>query len=198
MIFTDPPYGIAYKDVKKRHRPIANDESDPSDLVRDALAMLGVSTAAPHYVCCDWRSAHAMTSALYALGVEPKACIVWDKQHGVQNLDRYFKQHEMIIIYAGPYGGQPTLRGDVWGIRREQNPGDHPTPKPVDMIEMALEDAACRSVADPFAGSGSTLIAAENLGRRCYGVELDPGYCDVIVDRWERHTGNTAELEATP
>jgi DNA modification methylase len=64
----------------------------------------------------------------------------------------------------------------------------------VSLIEMALKDAGVESVADPFAGSGSTLIAAENLGRRCYAMELDPGYCDVIVDRWERHTGKTAEL----
>lgn len=192
-VFTDPPYGIDYRDVKGAHRPIANDGADPTLLVRDALALLGLDTSAPVYLCCDWRSLDAMRRALVDLGIAEKACIVWDKQRGVQNLDRYFKQHEF-VLYAGPYGGEKTLRGDVWAIPREPNPGDHPTPKPIDLIEGALSDAGGHIVCDPFGGSGSTLIAAENLGRRCFTCELDPGYCDVIVDRWERHTGRTAEL----
>ena len=71
----------------------------------------------------------------------------------------------------------------------------HPTQKPVVLLEDILVRWVPEGciVADPFAGSGSTLIAAENLGRHCYAIEIDPGYCDVIVDRWERHTGRKAQ-----
>lgn len=192
VIFTDPPYGIGYHDLKGRHRPITNDDADPAQLVQAALSMFEFDRSIPIYLCCDWRSLDAMRHALAALDVREKACIVWDKERGVQNLDRYFKQHEF-ILYAGPYGGEPTVRGDVWPVAREPNPGDHPTPKPVALIAMALSDNAGRIIVDPFGGSGSTLIAAENLGRRACLMEIDPGYCDVIVDRWERHTGRTAE-----
>ncbi len=82
------------------------------------------------------------------------------------------------------------------GPHKGPNEGNHPAVFPVTLPSAYIE-AVTRSdaiVADPFAGSGSTLIAAENLGRRAYCMEIDPGYCDVIVDRWERHTGRTATL----
>lgn len=73
----------------------------------------------------------------------------------------------------------------------------HPTMKPVGLVARCIGNSSRRgeSVYEPFAGSGTTLIACENLGRRCYALELDPGYCDVIVDRWRRHTGGEPELE---
>jgi DNA modification methylase len=193
LVFTDPPYGIGYQDLKGHHRPIPNDDADPEALVRGSLSLLDHDDALPVYVCCDWRSIGAMRTAVESAGIAPKALIVWDKQYGVQNLDRYHKQHEL-ILYAGPYGGEPTLRGDVWAIPREPNPGDHPTPKPVELCGTAIRDSSAVGdlVLDPFGGSGSTLIAAEQLNRRAYLLELDPAYCDVIVTRWEDLTGHKA------
>lgn len=199
IVFIDPPYGIGYQDVQRRFRRLANDDAPPARLVTDALSLVRLENGLPIYICCDWRSLQSMRDALRAVGQAEKALIVWDKQHGVQNLDRYHKQHEF-VLYAGPYGGEPTLRGDVWTIAREPNPGDHPTPKPVELAQRALSDSGRRAgqVLDLFAGSGSTVIAAENVGMRALAMEIDPAYCDVIVDRWERHTGGTAERERAP
>ena len=128
------------------------------------------------------------------LGVAPKSMIVWDKVNPAQNLDLYYKQHE-IIFYFGPFGGQSTVRGDVWQLKRQRNT-IHPTMKPVELIEMALEDHPNRKVVfDSFGGSGSTLIACERQHRHSRLMELDPAYCDVIVKRWEEFTGNTAVCE---
>jgi len=194
MVFTDPPYGIGYHDIKRRFDAIENDASDPTELIRDAYALLGLNDGTPVYMCCDWRSLQYMRDVLQQLGLTEKAVIVWDKKRGVQNLDRYFKQHEF-ILYSGPYGGQRTLRGDVWRVLREPNLGDHPTPKPLELVQMALEDSSQRNtlVVDSFLGSGTTLIACERTGRRCYGLEIEPRYCDVILRRWEAETGQTAE-----
>ena len=73
---------------------------------------------------------------------------------------------------------------------------EHPTSKPVELVEHCLHNSSRvgHTIYEPFCGSGSTLIACENLKRKCYAMELDPAYCDVIVDRWERHTGQKAEL----
>jgi DNA modification methylase len=187
LVFTDPPYGIAYK-AMRGGRDIHNDATDDqaAEVMRDAFAL--VSSPA-WFVCCDWRSHRTALDALAYVGVEPKATIVWDKGRRVQNLDRFAKQHEF-IVYAGPYGGEKTADVDVWTVERDFNP-DHPTPKPVALIERAITPTTKRDgiVLDPFGGSGSTLIAADRLGRRARLVELDPRYCDVIRKRWEKHNG---------
>lgn len=190
MIFTDPPYGIDYSDMKGRFEKIQNDAEDPTSLVASVIAL---QTAPIIYLCCNWRCLHAMTEAMRANKIEPKATIVWDKGSRIQNLDRYAKRHEL-IVYAGPYGGNETLDDDVWAIKRETRK-DHPTAKPVELCARAIEHAIGRGeiVYDPFLGSGSTLIAAEQIARRCFGVELDPAYCDVIVQRWQNLTGQEAK-----
>ena len=113
----------------------------------------------------------------------------------VQNLDKFFKQHEFILYY-GEFGGQETLDGDVWQCSREVRK-DHPTAKPVELCERAIRYSSDinKIVLDLFLGSGSTLIACEKLARKCYGMELDPKYCDVIVQRWEEFTGKKAKLD---
>ena len=122
--------------------------------------------------------------ALNQIGKPPKAMIVWDKVNPAQHLDKYFKQHEL-IFYSGEFGGEKTLRGDIWVLKRERNTV-HPTMKPIELIEMALGDHPLRRlVFDGFGGSGSTLIACEKLNRKCYMMELDPAYCDVIVERYK-------------
>ena len=84
---------------------------------------------------------------------------------------------------------------DVWQFERvkgEERHG-HATPKPVQMIERIIKSSSQKKVIEPFLGSGTTLIACEKTNRKCYGMEIDPHYCDVIVKRWEEYTGNKAE-----
>lgn len=198
VVFTDPPYGIGYQ-AMRGSRPIGSDKSPAlaEAVTVQALRLAGDPDAV--FVCCDWRSLATFTAVLDVLGWEPKACIVWDKKTRVQNLDRYAKQHEL-ILYSGPYGGQPTVDVDVWTIHRDFAAATHATPKPVELVERALLTASLVGdhVYDPFAGSGPTLLAAERTGRTATLVEMDPAYCDVIVERWERHTGEKAHREQAP
>ena len=191
MVFTDPPYNIDYQGVKDK-RKIKNDKMDDDSFV-DFLtsSLLGCETM---YVCCSWQYAHLFREAMIKIARKPKAMIIWDKVNPAQHLDKYFKQHE-IIYYYGDFGGQKTLRGDVWNLKRKKNTL-HPTMKPVELITMALEDQKDKkTIYDGFLGSGSTIIACEKMDRICYGMELDPKYCDVIIKRWENFTGKKAELE---
>lgn len=193
MVFTDPPYNIDYKGVKD-DRKIINDKMDDDSFV-DFLttSLIGCETM---YVCCSWQYAHLFREAMIKIARKPKAMIIWDKVNPAQHLDKYFKQHE-IIYYYGDFGGQKTLRGDVWNLKRKKNTL-HPTMKPVELITMALEDQKDKkTVYDGFLGSGSTLIACEKQSRICYGMELDPKYCDVIIERWQNFTGKEAIHEET-
>ena len=187
MVFTDPPYGIDYQDVKGSFDKIANDDGDISSLVWKALAPLDVEVA---FVCCNWPSSHDMAMAMDSANLPVKSCIVWDKGSRIQNLDLFAKRHEF-ILYSGPFGGQPTREDDVWNIPR-QTRSDHPTAKPIALSAKAIGLTDGQIVADPFGGSGSTLIACEQLNRKCYMMEIDPRYCDVIVERWEKFTGKKA------
>ena len=196
VVFTDPPYGIGYQAMRGGAK-IENDATpnEALQVTRDALAL--VHDAEVHFVCCDWRSLGTILDAMAAAAIKPKSCIVWDKQTLVQNLDRYAKQHEF-IVYAGPFGGQPTMATDVWPHRRDFDP-DHPTPKPVSLIIQALTTASAVGalVADPFGGSGSTLIACHDTNRVARLIELDPRYVDVICRRYQEHTGDKPVLEST-
>jgi DNA modification methylase len=191
MVFTDPPYNIDYQGVKDKREKIKNDKMPDNEFV-DFLteSLMGCEVM---YVCCSWHYAHLFRKAMIRLARQPRAMIVWDKVNPAQHLDKYFKQHE-IIFYYGDYGGQKTLRGDVWTLKRQKNTV-HPTMKPVELIEIALQDNAGKKIVyDGFGGSGSTMIACEKLGRQARMMELDPKYCDVIVKRWEDFTGKKAVL----
>lgn len=186
MVFTDPPYGVDYIAMRGGEK-ITND-STAGEAYRAMASALGSLPTGVAFVCCSWRSLPITMDAMLDAGLKPKACIVWDKERGVQNLDKYYKQHEF-VLYAGPYGGEKTVDGDVWKIPRDFDP-DHPTPKPVALPARAINTASSEGqlVADPFLGSGTTLIAAEQLNRTCYGMEINPQYCEVICQRWEKLT----------
>lgn len=191
MIFTDPPYNIDYQGVSDKRDKIKNDKMEDSAFVDFLIQTLyGCETM---YVCCSWHYSHLFREAMENIGRKPKAMIVWNKVNPAQHLDKYFKQHE-IIFYYGDYGGQKTLRGDIWTIKRQKNTV-HPTMKPVELIEMSLEDNPSKKIVfDMFGGSGSTMIACEKQGKHARLMELEPKYCDVIVKRWEDFTGKKAEL----
>ena len=182
MVFTDPPYNIDYQGVTKgNHEKIANDKMSDEDFTQFLYDALNINSDT-FYVCCSWQYSHLFRKALEDLQKPVKAFIVWDKINPAQHLDKYFKQHE-IILYHGKFGGQKTLRGDVWQTKRQKNTV-HPTMKPIEIIEMALNDNTDKkNIYDAFLGSGSTMVASHQLKRKCYGMELDPKYCDVIVKR---------------
>ena len=190
MVFTDPPYNIAYQGVSDK-RTIKNDKMSDDDFIQFLQdSIMKTDTA---YVCCSWQYSHLFKQAMENLGMPPKAMIVWNKVNPAQHLDKYFKQHE-IIWYFGKFGGEKTLRGDIWECKRQKNTV-HPTMKPIELIAMALNDNKDKkNVYDGFGGSGSTLIACEQLDRNCYMMELDPKYVDVIIARWEKFTGQKAVL----
>ena len=194
MVFTDPPYNIDYQGLNDKREKIKNDKMPDDEFVQflgDSL--MGCETI---YVCCSWQYAHLFKQAMTNIARAPKAMIVWNKVNPAQHLDKYFKQHE-IIFYYGDFGGQKTLRGDVWEMKRQKNTV-HPTMKPVELIEMAMVDQPGKvMVYDGFGGSGSTLIACEKTARDCRMMELDPKYCDLIITRWQNFTGQTATLDAT-
>jgi site-specific DNA-methyltransferase (adenine-specific) len=188
MVFTDPPYNIAYSGIKDK-RTIENDKMSDEDFVEFLeKSIMKCDTA---YVCCSWQYEHLFKKAMTNIGMPPKAMIIWNKVNPAQHLDKYFKQHE-IIFYYGKFGGEKTIRGDIWECKRQKNTV-HPTMKPIELIAMALEDNKDKEIVyDGFGGSGSTLIACEQLDRKCYMMELDEHYVDVIIQRWENFTGEKA------
>jgi DNA modification methylase len=163
----------------------------------------------------DWRGLPTVHSAALQLGLAPLNLIVWVKTNaGMGSL--YRSQHELLPLFKKgdapnvnniELGKRGRSRSNVWtypgasslGSDARRGLQDHPTVKPVAMLEDALLDLTNRGdvVLDPFLGSGSTLIAAEKAGRICRGVELDPLYVDVIIRRYEAATGEAAILFET-
>ncbi len=113
----------------------------------------------------------------------------------------YHYRHEA-ILYGWKPGGRHAFRGgrsqdSVWEIPRPKRSAEHPTVKPVELVSRAIENSSPKGgiVLDPFVGSGTTIIAAEQTGRRCLAMDIDPAYCDVAVKRWEAFTGEKAVRE---
>jgi DNA modification methylase len=202
MIFTDPPYGMSYGGgrSKKAFGMIENDDAQGGDLVRlvaDALTSAKVSAkeGAAAYVCFPWRTYTEFDQSMTDAGLDVSACIVWDKKHFGLGQQNYRPQHEFIFYSKGGSWFGDRSQSDVWSMSRG-NTHDyvHPTQKPVELVERAVEHSSKKGdvVIDVFGGSGSTLIACEKTKRHARLMELDPKYCDVIVKRWQEFTGKKA------
>ena len=214
MVFTDPPYGMSYGGGRagaigstdgtvKKHGVIKGDELQGDDLIgmiRDAVgsAISVCKSGAAKYVCFPWRTYSEFEAALDQVGMTVSACIVWDKKSiGLGNAN-YRPQHEFIFYSKGDSWHGDKSQSDVWyNSRGATGKYVHPTQKPVELVEKAINNSSKRQdvVIDVFGGSGSTLIACEKTGRDCRMMELDPKYCDVIKKRWEDFTGQKAVLE---
>lgn len=136
------------------------------------------------YVFCDWRQLQTVRGCVEPLGYQYRALLVWDK--GTPGMGGPWRhQHE--LVYFGTRRKEPSIGalGDVLSFARSGNE-HHTTEKPIDLIEAILSNTEGGIVADPFAGSGVTLLAAARLGRVARVSEIDPGYCDVIRRRWTR------------
>ena len=139
-----------------------------------------------------------MQASLEAAGFEIRAQIVWAKDRMALSRGDYHWQHEP-CWYAVKRGGKGHRTDDrtqstLWQIPARDDDGHgHGTQKPVECMERPLRNHEGDAVFEPFAGSGTTLIAAERLGRRCFAMEIEPRYVDVIVQRWQEFTGKRAE-----
>ncbi|ACI97511.1 site-specific DNA-methyltransferase [Rhodospirillum centenum] len=211
LMVTDPPYGVEYDPSwrnaagvakTKRTGKVAND--DRADW-RDAWALF------PGDVAYVWHAAiHATTVAesLIACGFDIRAQIVWSKSRFALGRGDYHWQHEP-CWYGVRKGAKSHWQGardqsTLWSIAPaggEDAATPHGTQKPVEVMRRPIVNNSARGdvLYEPFCGSGTTLIAAETVGRVCYALELDPTYCDVIVRRWEGFTGQRAtRADGTP
>jgi site-specific DNA-methyltransferase (adenine-specific) len=207
-VWTDPPYGVSYVGKTKDSLTIENDDLDGDgllDLLRSvfALALTHTRGGAPWYVAAPAGPLmHAFNSTLLEVDVL-RQCLAWVKDQFVLGRSDYHYKHEPIFYGWSPGKAHTWLGGrtmtSVLEFERPRRNADHPTMKPVALIAHCLSNSTEPGslVVDPFGGSGSTLIAAQTLGRRAALIEIDPKYCDVIVRRWEKATGRTAQRFTT-
>jgi site-specific DNA-methyltransferase (adenine-specific) len=206
MVFTDPPYGMSYgggrakgdhvKNKKtggvliKAHGEIIGDNLRGDSLiqmVKDSIlnGKLFSKENGAFYVCFTWRTYSDFEKAIIDAGLDIKACIVWNKKSIGLGYSDYRPQHEFIFYCKGDWFGDKN-ESDVWELSRGAT-GDyvHPTQKPVELVSRALKNSSNEKdvILELFTGSGSTMVAAHQLKRKCYGMELDPKYCQVIIDR---------------
>jgi DNA modification methylase len=224
LCITDPPFNIKLSEFgsgKSRHRQgdFVEASGEMSELefyslIHDSLKVQRSSSSqsALIYMFMDWRHILELTAAGQQLGLALADVCVWVKPNGGR-VGLYRSRHELVAVFkAGsePHRNNVELgkfgrnRANVWTSydvpsARDELLGAHPTVKPVAMLADILRDCTKRGdlVLQTFLGSGSTLIAAEETGRACVGVELDPYYLDVSIRRWQAITGGDAIHEET-
>lgn len=209
MVFTDPPYGdnmagFDFRGLKGddklknfKRGSIKNDKD--IGFLRDVAANVSVvcKEKSPKIVFFKWSKWEEVMECFRSFG-SPSACCVWDRVRIATAQFIFNPVHEFAFFWGSLLEKKNTSNlTNVWRCKKEvENRELHPTVKPIEIIENAI-NAACENrglVLDVFGGSGSTLIACEKTNRKCFMMELDPHYVDVIVARWEKYTGKTAEL----
>ena len=224
MVFTDPPYNVKIDGhvsglgaVKHREFAMASGEMTQAEFTAFSSASSPTSSlravdGAIHFVCMDWRHLGEVLAAGGRTFSELKNLCVWNKTNGGMG-SLYRSQHELVFVFksgTAPHinnvelGKHGRYRTNVWtyagantfSATRDDDLAMHPTVKPVALVADAILDCSKRRgiVLDAFAGSGTTLVAAERTGRRGYGIELDPAYCDTILRRVSGVAGVEARL----
>ena len=213
MVFTDPPYKVNYgatmKDTlrkkdgqKSAGRTIMNDNLGDNfkQFLTDACANIVNFCKGAIYICMSSSELHTLYNSFVESGGKWSSFIIWAKNTFTLGRSDYQRQYET-ILYGWPQGAKHYWCGDrdqsdVWEYNKPQVNDLHPTMKPLELVARAIKNSSQANdiVADFFGGSGSTLIACEQLNRVCYMAELDPRFCDVILTRWEKLTGGTATL----
>ena len=219
LLVTDPPYGVSYADKNKRlnavikgnriQTPIENDHLTTETIAEELWlpvfkVMFAISKpGCPYYVFSPQGGElmMRMMMMLQKAGWLLKHSLIWVKNNHVLGGADYHYKHEPALYGwkpgAGHYFIDSRSETSVWEFDKPLVNDLHPTMKPVKMIAYAIENSSRKGelVFDAFLGSGTTLIAAEQSDRICYGCELSEKYCDVILQRWENLTGQTAVLE---
>lgn len=187
MVFTDPPYNVGFNGRSGKFDVIKNDdlpEEEFDELIRKTCDVIDKIKPKNTYIWCNWKFYSILQQY-----IKPKACIVWAKNNFGMGKG-YRHQHEF-CMFNGEIDEDITNETDLWKEDKDTK-YEHPTQKPVSLCARALRNTKkAKTVLDLFGGSGSTLIACEQLGRKCYMMELDPKYCDVIRKRyWKLKTGS--------
>lgn len=219
MVFTDPPYNVPIDGhvcglgaAKHAEFAMASGEMSEAEFVRFLKVVLGhlahaSGDGAIHYICMDWRHLWELLEAGREVYSALKNICVWNKTNGGMG-SLYRSKHELIAVFKNgdaPHinnvelGANGRYRTNVWdyagvnafGKDRDAALSMHPTVKPVALVEDAILDCSRRGdvILDAFSGSGTSIIAAERSGRRCFGVEIDPIYVDVTLKRFAALTG---------
>jgi len=205
MMFTDPPYGVNYEgghfhsgdvNIKRKREKLADDDTTA---IYPAFLPVALSVVdGPCYMWFAGSKARDVYNAVHDNACEVHALIIWHKTNATYAaMNAQYKQRHEPCLYFKPKGSTlrwcgETTEATVWSQDRDGINEFHPTQKPVALAAKAIGNHEAVNVLDMFCGSGSTLIAAEQLGRKCYGMEISPQYCDVIVKRWENLTGEKA------
>ena len=225
MIFADAPYNVPInKHVcglgKVQHEEFAMavgemSQAEFTEFLRTVFGLLRSHSVngSLHYLCMDWRHIQEITSAGDDIYDEFKNLCVWNKNNAGMG-SMYRSKHELVFVYKhgkqahinniklGKYGRYRTNVWDYDGVSSFSRKADlelHPTVKPIELVADAILDSTKRNhlVLDAFLGSGSTLMACEKTGRICYGIELEPSYIDVTIQRWQKYTNQDAIHQAT-
>lgn len=201
MVFTDPPWNVNYGAVKEgnamgyKPRTIMNDSmstDDFKDFMGSAFAMMAMHSkkGCPTYVVMSAQEWGNLMLALHENNYHWSSTIIWNKSHLVMSRKDYHTKYEP--IWYGWLDGAPRLcpvedrkQSDVCDVDRPTKSELHPTTKPIALIDIALKNSSKvgNLIFELFTGSGSTMVASHQIKRKCYGMELDPKYCDVIVRR---------------
>ena len=212
LMVTDPPYGVEY-DANWRNEAMRADGTPIGGCAvgkvlndnradwREAWALFPGEVA---YVWHAGSFSPTVAESLVTCGFNLYSLIVWAKNNLVIGRGHYHPKHEP-CWYAVKKGGTGHWQGDrkqttLWEINKPQkSETGHSTQKPIECMRIPIENNSKPGdeIYDPFSGSGTTIIAAEQTGRRCYAMELSPNYVDVAVRRWQNFTGKRATLEAT-
>ena len=218
MVFTDPPYNVAVGSKNKilneqdggcrNETEIAGDKGMTDAEIGEQLWRPAFQNMADHakddcsiYVTMPQGGTHMMMMMMADACWQVKHELMWLKNQPTFSMGRldYDYKHEPIMYgwkKTHNFYGKGKFTKSVWEIDKPRESKLHPTMKPIELIANALENSTKENdcVLDVFGGSGSTLIACEQLNRKCYMCELDPHYCDIIIDRWQQFTGEKAEL----
>jgi len=205
LMVTDPPYGVDYRPdwrgragVNTSTGKMGRVENDDRADWRETWALFPGEVA---YVWHAGRFASLVQESLEASGFAIRAQIVWAKDRFALSRGHYHWQHEpcwYAVRSAAHWTGDRT-QSTLWRIAAREDDGHgHSTQKPVECMRRPIlnNSSPGQAIYDPFLGSGTTIIAAEMEGRSCYGLEISPAYCDVIVGRWQAFTGEQATSEA--
>jgi len=209
MVFTDPPYGVNVQGKRKGStQMIAGDLTQTAiPFSFDLAVTLATKDDARLYFCGGEGNLYLYQKLFEKFCHSLPRHLIWMKNGFTMKPNGYHNQYEIIFHGFKTGGGglnkwygarTEDAASDIWRISRDSSSTyEHPTQKPIALPARAISNSCPRDglVYEPFGGAGSTFLASEQLGRICYGIEIDPKYCDVIVKRWETLTGQTATLE---